>query len=207
MKPQLIYKFMSGFYDLLDVVYFRKYATSPRRVVFEAIAPTDKVLDLCTGTGTNAVAIARKYPEAVVAGVDLSADMLTVARMKADKEQLHNIQLAQMDATKLTFDASIFDKVLLSLVLHEIDDQLAKKIIRESIRVLKPDGELIVTEWERSKEPLKKLLFFPIDILEPKPYKTFVRKDLVPYFAKYDLETIEQSHCDYSRVLRLRKKG
>ena len=46
---------MSGFYDLLDVIYFRKYETSPRKVVNESIKPGDKILDLCTGTGTNAV--------------------------------------------------------------------------------------------------------------------------------------------------------
>ena len=33
MNSVLFYKFMSGFYDLLDVIYFRKYETSPRKVV------------------------------------------------------------------------------------------------------------------------------------------------------------------------------
>ena len=46
---------MSGFYDLLDVIYFRKYETSPRKIVNESIKAEDKILDLCTGTGTNAV--------------------------------------------------------------------------------------------------------------------------------------------------------
>ena len=41
---------MAHFYDLVDVIYFRKYKSSPRRVVFEAINDGDRVLDLCTGT-------------------------------------------------------------------------------------------------------------------------------------------------------------
>ena len=59
MNSVLFYKLMSGFYDLLDVIYFRKYETSPRKVVNESIKPGDKILDLCTGTGTNAVNIAK----------------------------------------------------------------------------------------------------------------------------------------------------
>ena len=60
MKSALFYKTMSKFYDLLDVIYFGKYDTGPRRVVNEAIEDNDNILDLCTGTGTNAVNIAKK---------------------------------------------------------------------------------------------------------------------------------------------------
>lgn len=59
MNSVLFYTAMSRFYDLLDVIYFRKYDTSPRKVVNEAIKDGDKILDLCTGTGTNAVNIAK----------------------------------------------------------------------------------------------------------------------------------------------------
>ena len=64
MNSVLFYKAMSRFYDLLDVIYFRKYDTSPRKVVNEAIEDNDKILDLCTGTGTNAVNIAKNGKEA-----------------------------------------------------------------------------------------------------------------------------------------------
>lgn len=43
MNSVLFYKLMSGFYDLLDVIYFRKYETSPRKVVNESIKPGDKM--------------------------------------------------------------------------------------------------------------------------------------------------------------------
>ena len=71
MNSVLFYKVMSGFYDLLDVIYFRKYATSPRKVVNESICPGDKILDLCTGTGTNAVNIAKRDKSVMVKGVDI----------------------------------------------------------------------------------------------------------------------------------------
>ena len=187
MNSKLFYKVMSGFYDLLDVIYFRKYETSPRKVVFDTIGKKDNVLDLCTGTATNAIAIAKKNPNAKIVGVDLSKDMLVVAREKVNKENLANVRLYRMDATQMNFKDESFDKVLLSLVLHE------------------PDGELVVTEWERSDNFIKKILFIPIEILEPKPYKTFVTKDHKKYFKEFGLEQVECKHCDYSKVMRLKK--
>ena len=205
MNSKLFYKVMSGFYDLLDVIYFRKYETSPRKVVFDTIGKKDNVLDLCTGTATNAIAIAKKNPNAKIVGVDLSKDMLVVAREKVNKENLANVRLYRMDATQMNFKDESFDKVLLSLVLHEPDEELAKKIIKEAMRVMKPDGELVVTEWERSDNFIKKILFIPIEILEPKPYKTFVTKDHKKYFKEFGLEQVECKHCDYSKVMRLKK--
>ena len=205
MNSKLFYKVMSGFYDLLDVIYFRKYETSPRKVVFDTIGKKDNVLDMCTGTATNAIAIAKKNPNAKIVGVDLSKDMLVVAREKVNKENLANVRLYRMDATQMNFKDESFDKVLLSLVLHETDEELAKKIIKEAMRVMKPDGELVVTEWERSDNFIKKILFIPIEILEPKPYKTFVTKDHKKYFKEFGLEQVECKHCDYSKVMRLKK--
>ena len=70
---------------------------------------------------------------------------------------------------------------------------------------MKPDGELVVTEWERSDNFIKKILFIPIEILEPKSYKTFVTKDHKKYFKEFGLEQVECKHCYYSKVMRLKK--
>ena len=138
-------------------------------------------------------------------GVDLSKDMLTIAKSKARKENLGNVRLYNMDATSMKFKDGSFDKVLLSLVLHETDKDLAAKIINEAVRVMKPEGELIVTEWERQDELIKKIIFFPIEVLEPKPYKTFVKKNHKKYFEEFGLEQVECEHCDYSKVMIMRK--
>ena len=196
---------MSKFYDLVDVIYFRNYSNSPRKVVFETIENGNSVLDLCTGTATNALKIAKAYPLSKVVGIDLSKDMLKIAREKANKANIVNMKLYRMDATKLKFKDKSFDKILLSLVLHEIDENLADSMIGEAKRVLKDEGEIIITEWERSTDLCKRILFFPIEVLEPKPYKTFINKDLKTYFKKHGLSVKTEKHCDYSKVLVLRK--
>lgn len=103
MNSVLFYKTMSKFYDLLDVIYFRKYDTSPRKVVNDAIKDYDEILDLCTGTGTNAVNIAKKNASVKIAAVDISKNMLIVAKSKIKKERLLNIRLFQMDAADMKF--------------------------------------------------------------------------------------------------------
>lgn len=206
MKSEFLYEIIAGVYDLIDVIYFRNYENSPRKAVLENIESTDRILDLCTGTGTNAVCIARKYPLSRVVGVDLSKSMLRVAKRKAIKSEVQNATFYHMDATQMKCKSKRFDKVLLSLVLHEIEEPLAEAILEEAKRVLADDGEVIVTEWERSKNIGRRLLFMPIELLEPKPFKKFIKEDMHTYFERYGFEIKQYIHCDYSKVLVLRKK-
>ena len=205
MDSKLFYKAMSEFYDLIDIVYFRDYDNSPRKVVFESIGNEEKVLDLCTGTATNALKIAKSKPLSEIIGIDLSKDMLKIAQGKVKKSKVQNIKLYHMDATNMRFQDKFFDKILLSLVLHEVEENLAEKILTEAKRVLKDDGEIIVTEWEKSRKFSCRALFLPIEILEPKPFKSFIEKDLYRYFERYGLKVVSEVHCDYSRVLKLKR--
>lgn len=205
MNSNLFYRVISNVYDLLDVIYFRNYDSSPRKAVFDRINGNEKILDLCTGTATNAINIAKKNPNTKIAGIDLSRNMLKVAQNKINKAKLKNIKLYRMDATQLKFKSKYFDKILLSLVLHELDEELAEKVILEAKRVLKDNGEIIVTEWEPSRQLLKKILFAPIHCLEPKPYRRFIKKNLYAYFEQYGLKIEQYKHCDYTKVVVLKK--
>ena len=202
---QVFYKIISKGYDLLDVIYFRNFKKSPRKAVLDRIYENEKILDLCTGTATNAITIAKEKTNAKIIGIDLSKDMLKVAQNKIRKNGLKNIRLYQMDATHLKFKSNCFDKILISLVLHELDEELAVKIITEANRVLKDSGEIIITEWEPSKQLSKRILFAPIHYLEPKPYRKFIKMDLYSYFERYGLGVQEDIHCDYTRVITLKK--
>ena len=206
MKQSLFYKMISKVYDLLDVIYFSNYEKSPRKVVFESIDEQDKILDLCTGTATSAINIAKAKTNIKIVGVDLSKDMLKVAKDKVKRAGIRNIKLYQMDATQLKFKSNSFDKVLLSLILHELDEELANKIIMEAKRVLKDNGEIIITEWEPSQQLSKKILFAPLHYLEPKSYRKFIKKDLYSYFERHGLKIQQYEHCDYTKVLVLKKE-
>lgn len=204
MKTNLFYKLIASVYDLLDVIYFRNYAKSPRKAVIEAVCENDKILDLCTGTASNAINISKAKPATSIVGVDLSENMLKVARGKLENANIKNIKLYEMDATKLSFVSESFDKILLSLILHEMDEELCRNILKEAKRVLKKDGKIIITEWEQSKKLSQRLLFMPIHLFEPKPYREFLKKDLYSYFAKHGLQIEKYIHCDYTKVILLK---
>lgn len=205
MSSALFYKLIAKVYDILDVTYFRNKSGSPRSAVLDRIREGDKILDLCTGTATNAINISKSRPGTDITGVDLSDGMLEVGRNKIRKSGITNITLDRMDATDLTYGRGTFDVVLISLVLHELEEDLAGKLIREAKRVLKDDGRIIVTEWERPRKASQRVLFAPVAMMEPKPYRTFIKTDMYRYFEDRGLKVDEYIHCDYSRVLVLKK--
>lgn len=88
MKANIFYKLIASVYDVLDVIYFRNYERSPRKSVIEVVSENDKILDLCTGTASNAINISKTLSATSIVGVDLSENMLKVAREKLKKPTL-----------------------------------------------------------------------------------------------------------------------
>jgi len=206
MNSALTYKIIAKVYDLLDVFYFFRKSSSPREAVYDLLSDKDLlILDICTGTASNAIGIADKNRNAKVVGIDLSKEMLKMAKTKVSKKNLDNVKLYAMDATKTKFKDETFDIVLISLVLHEISCKLAEQMLLEARRVLKRDGKIIVVEWEEPKNLIKKLMFFPIRKMEPKGFVEFLKLDLKEYFEHNGLFIEEIKHCDYSKVIKLRK--
>jgi ubiquinone/menaquinone biosynthesis C-methylase UbiE len=101
-----------------------------------------RVLDLGTGTGLGAFLVARRFPEAEVVGVDLAPRMLAEARRKMPPELAGRVRFEEADAEQLPFPPASFDRVLLSLVLHQLADPTAA--VREAFRVLRPGGLVLV---------------------------------------------------------------
>lgn len=189
-------------YDLLDRLYFRNQEKNPRNAVKDAVNDHDLILDICTGTASNAINIAKNKRNTKLIGIDRSEEMLKIAKEKVELEKV-SVSLLKMDATNLEFEDAYFDVVIISLVLHEIEPKIATKIINESKRVLKPDGKIIVMEWEVPKKIGQKVLFLPIHLFEPKMYRTFVRQDMKEYFKEYGLYVNKIWHCDYTKVIEL----
>ena len=207
METPIGYNLFSKVYDILDVTYFRKDASSPRNAVISIIGDESlKVLDMCTGTATNAIAIAKANKSVTVTGIDISKAMLNIAEKKIEKDNINNAKVYEMDATNMRFNKEVFDVALISLVLHEISYELAGKMILEAKRVLKPNGKLIVVEWEEPHKKLEKLAFYLIKKMEHKEFEDFLKLDMNHYFGKYGFEVKQLTHCDYSKVITLVKE-
>src|SRR4051794_4914660 len=98
-----------------------------------------RVLDLATGSGDLALAIARKLPNAEITGADFSEGMLAIARRKG----LTRTVVA--DAMQLPFPEHSFDCVTVAFGLRNMKDWGGA--IREMSRVLSPGGHVLVLDF------------------------------------------------------------
>ncbi len=189
MEADENYQFNAKVYDILDQTYFRKPVTSPRTAVISVLGEEPlTVLDMCTGTGTNAFAIAGARRNAKVIGIDLSTAMLKKAVTKYEQAGLSNVKLLHMDAANLQFSNEEFDVVLISLVLHEIRQDLAGKLLGEARRVLKTAEKLIVVEWEEPVSRFKRIPFYLVKKTEPAGFEDFLNCEMDQYFSSLVLK-------------------
>jgi ubiquinone/menaquinone biosynthesis C-methylase UbiE len=119
--------------------------TAVETAISEAFAekPFRALLDLGTGTGRMLELFGPKIDRGL--GIDLSLDMLTIARARIERAGLKNCSVRQGDIYDLALPPSSFDAVMIHQVLHFLDD--GARAIREAARVLEPAGRLLVVDF------------------------------------------------------------
>ncbi|WP_151448063.1 bifunctional demethylmenaquinone methyltransferase/2-methoxy-6-polyprenyl-1,4-benzoquinol methylase UbiE [Lacisediminimonas profundi] len=118
------------------------------------IRPGFKVLDIAGGTGDLARAFARKAgPSGEVWLTDINESMLRVGRDNLLNDGLVTPTLL-CDAERLPFPSNYFDRVSVAFGLRNMTHK--DRALAEMQRVLKPGGKLLVLEFSKVWEPLKK---------------------------------------------------
>ena len=104
-----------------------------------------RVLDVATGTGDLAIAIAKKHPGASVVGLDPSPRMLEIARAKMQKRGLADrVSLVEGDAQDLPFRSCELDGATIAFGIRNVPDR--PRALRELARVVRPGGRVCVLE-------------------------------------------------------------
>jgi demethylmenaquinone methyltransferase/2-methoxy-6-polyprenyl-1,4-benzoquinol methylase len=107
--------------------------------------PGDKVLDCATGTGDLAVAFQRAVGrQGRVLGIDFCAEMLEIARAKAEREGLP-IQFEEADTLRLPYADAAFDVASIAFGIRNVDDPALG--LSEMARVVRPGGSVAVLEF------------------------------------------------------------
>jgi SAM-dependent methyltransferase len=124
----------------------RERAFREQLVSLARLQPGEDVLDVGCGTGSLALAIRRTVGAAGrVAGIDPSPEMIGRARGKARRAKLQ-IDFAEAPAQELPFEASSFEVVTSTLVLHQLPPTDLHAAVAEMIRVLRPGGRLLLVD-------------------------------------------------------------
>ena len=106
------------------------------------VMPGERVLDIATGTGHVALAAARRSANAI--GIDYVPELLDIARLRAQAEEL-DIEFVQSDAEDLPYGDATFDVVLSAIgVMFAADHARAA---RELVRVCRPGGRIGLASW------------------------------------------------------------
>ena len=114
----------------------------------------EQVLDVGTGTGLVAHLVAPRVSPGSVIGIDLSDNMLALARSKKSK----NVQFLGMAAERLVFKPETFDLVTMGEALAYLSDPT--DALAEAHRVLRTGGRLAVSNQRRSLSTRAQDLFF-----------------------------------------------
>jgi ubiquinone/menaquinone biosynthesis C-methylase UbiE len=101
------------------------------------------LLDLGTGTGRMLELFGPEIERGL--GLDLSLDMLAMARARLDRAGLRHCSVRQGDIYDLALPRDSFDLVIIHQVLHFLDD--SARAIQEAARVLRPAGRLLVVDF------------------------------------------------------------
>jgi demethylmenaquinone methyltransferase/2-methoxy-6-polyprenyl-1,4-benzoquinol methylase len=136
---------IAGRYDLANTLLSLGRDSAWRRFAARVaeLGEGSRVLDIATGTGELAFEAAR-YASLVV-GADFSAEMLTLAKEKAERRGAERVHLVLCDALNLCFSDGCFDAVFVAFGLRNFADP--ERALRELVRVVRRGGRVVVLEF------------------------------------------------------------
>lgn len=191
--PALGYDRLSNFYDrtirwTMPEEKFRK-----RLVEQVDLQKGEKVLGFGFGTASQTILLKQQTPGADITGVDVDPKIRELALEKVRKAGLE-IQLDLYDGNNLPYPDASFDKVVSSLVFHQLDRTQKASAFAEIHRVLKLGGELHIGDWGKAKNVGMRLAFLLVQLLDGFKTTNDNVKGLLPeMIANAGFEKVEET--------------
>lgn len=146
--PQAFYDGLSPRYDAAILRCVPRYAEmlwAILRYIPDDLRPR-RILDLGIGSGNLSEAVLARYPDATVTGVDVSGEMLGLARTRLPGDR---VRLVQGDFRELDFEDGSFDLVVSSISIHHVTDDEKRSLFRDLHRLLRPGGVVAYSDQFR----------------------------------------------------------
>ena len=139
-------------YDLLNDLLSLGRTKAWRKVATQVIAPKPgmRILDIAAGTGSSSRPLADAGADVIP--LDFSKGMLDAGRKRHP-----DLAFTQGDALALNFKENEFDVTTISFGLRNTSD--TSKALRESFRVLKPGGRIVVVEFSQPTNKIFRTIY------------------------------------------------
>lgn len=178
-----------------------------RQAIFAAIEPSLQgrpvrdALDLGCSVGVGTLALKhwleqRQQTPVSVQGLDLSPEMLAVARVRDAGQEIHGWHHAAAEATGLP-DACL-DLITLQFVCHELPAAATRAVLAEAARLLRPSGVIALVDQDPGSAVIRRLPA-PIATLlkSTEPYlEDYFRLDLPAALAEAGFQAVRSQACD-----------
>jgi demethylmenaquinone methyltransferase/2-methoxy-6-polyprenyl-1,4-benzoquinol methylase len=183
------YSLVADTYDFLLAPFLRGLRMRILNTVIE-LNP-GSIVDLCCGTGNQLKRLSLHGFKNLTC-VDLAEDMLRVAQRGA-----HSPDCLHANAADTGLPSASVDAVIISLALHEKLHSDAAAVLKEAHRLLRPGGNLIVSDFNTG-ESLPFLVGKAVKLIESiaggehfKNYKSYVKNGGLPVLYDKELFSIE----------------
>ncbi len=149
-KEERVHHVFEKIYDNYDsmnsIISFKRHVAWRKDVMKRMnVKENSNILDVCTGTGDWAIALAQEQNEdGQVTGLDFSENMLKVAQAKQHENELTKLDFIHGNAMDLPFDDNSFDYVTIGFGLRNVPDY--ETVLKEMYRVVKPGGKVVCLE-------------------------------------------------------------
>lgn len=163
--PALRFNALTRFYDPVVRITTRERHVKQQMLESATIVPGTMVLDLGCGTGTMTIWLKQRYPDVTVIGLDADPTILEIARIKARRAAV-DISFLEANATAIPLSDGAVQCVVSSLFFHHLRTGQKRTVLAEVMRILKPDGELHISDWGRSSNALMRGVFLVVQLLD-----------------------------------------
>ncbi len=201
--------FTAKHYDaLMDIITFGRYHSFiEKSIELMKIRPTDRILDLGTGTGRNACLMAKYLSkEGKLIGIDISQEMISQFKKRCANFPHIKILQARVDQS-LPFREK-FDKVFISFVLHGFPQEVREAIIERVFDVLGSNTSFFILDYsEFSFRQMPFYLRIPFGLMECPYAFDYIKRDWKKILSRHNFSDFKEFFFfnGYIRLLKAEK--